>query len=75
MSDRGDIEGTVTLQMTVSLEVYDRLADMLRVAPADHVLHRLLDRDPHDHVHRCPTCARRAHLQVVQPPDQEALFA
>lgn len=75
MSDLGDTTGTATVSMTVSLATYDRLSVLLRGASADHVLARLLNRDPHDHDHLCPTCARRAHhLEVVPDPDQEVLF-
>jgi hypothetical protein len=37
-------------------------------------LERVLDREPHDHPHRCPTCARLAGSHRPRQPDQAALF-
>lgn len=68
------MQGDATITMTVSLATYERLADLFRVSSAEHVLSRLLDRDPHDHEHRCPTCVRRARLAVVPDPEQGGLF-
>lgn len=71
MTDRGS---TTTLFLTVSEETYDRFAALIRGGvPADKVLERLLDRDPHDHEHACPTCARLGRRVAV--PDHPVLFA
>lgn len=42
----------------------------------DAFVTRLMDRDPHDHTHRCPTCARRANREQadVEHPDQLPLL-
>jgi hypothetical protein len=66
---------TTTLFLTVSTETYDRFAALVADGvPADKVLERLLDRDPHDHEHRCPTCAR-ASAREQRPADDPVLFA
>jgi len=69
-------EETTTLFLTVSTETYDRFADLIRLGvPADQVLRRLLDRDPHDHAHHCPTCVRLARREEQAHSDQPFLFA
>lgn len=73
-SGPGEMQGDATITMTVSLATYERLAALMKAAPAEQVLARLLDRDPHDHAHRCPTCARRERLAVVPDPAQGDLF-
>jgi len=41
----------------------------------DAFVSRLLDRDPHGHLHRCPTCARLAVARDrTEHPDQAPLF-
>lgn len=41
----------------------------------DDYLTRLLDRDPHQHAHRCPTCARLAVIRAdAEHPGQMRLF-
>jgi predicted dithiol-disulfide oxidoreductase (DUF899 family) len=68
------VHGEATISMTVDLETYDRLSDLFRVAPSNVVLKRLLDRDPHDHDHACPTCARLAKQGQRHDRDQPGLF-
>jgi len=56
----------------------DRLVVMAQAydIEPDVMLARLLDRDQHDHPHRCPTCARHAareHLRLLAD-EQPSLF-
>lgn len=68
-------DGLVSLIITVTPATYDRFAELVKQGvPAHRVLERLLDRDPHDHEHRCPTCARRAEHEHVARPDDPLPF-
>lgn len=58
----------------------DRLSDLAKVYGVDEstIITRLLERDPHDHDHRCPTCARMSrhqHDEAVRLSDEATLFA
>jgi hypothetical protein len=52
-----------------------RLIDLAAVhgITPEQALTRLLDADPHDHQHRCPTCARLEHRRPADP-DHPSLF-
>jgi hypothetical protein len=54
-----------------------RLADLAESTGTDlgTVIDRLLDRDPHDHEHRCPTCVRQtAAAERQQDPLTASIF-
>lgn len=60
--------GDAVISVSLSGPVLDRLAALAEsygVEP-DVMLGRLMDRDPHDHDHRCPTCARLADAHAQQ---------
>lgn len=74
MVGRND-DGMVTLVMTVPVATYDRYTELVTEGvPAHRLLERLMDRDPHDHEHACPTCVRLAR-RPRHDGGQSVLFA
>lgn len=70
--------GVMTLHLTgPTLDRLAALAAQYGTDP-DTLLGRLLDRDPHDHEHRCPTCSRLAvgdqQRVAVVAEQHDALF-
>lgn len=67
------------MNVTMSLDP-DVLARLVALAeetgqPVSTTLARLLDREPHDHEHRCPTCVRMAHDDHSHRETGPTLFA
>lgn len=56
-----------TVIVSVPDEQWARLVDLSESygLPLGETLVRLLDRDPHDHEHRCPTCVRQANREAA----------